>query len=211
LEEPQAPFPNQTFTFLHGKDMLIGLTLLVVGFSLVIHKNPQLWAMFLSWLRRADPSADNGAIFLNVGGSTPKAKPQSPVPAIPQISLEDKGEDSDSEDEENLPPPQFPALNSAQRVSASRPIASQPTLLATASQPSSTGLMAPPPRMSPSQRASLPNRSPASSSGLRPLVSTPAVPNPERKSCSHQVTPLWIGQTYSDRQQTCQVCLAFFA
>lgn len=96
--------------------------------------------------------------------TTPKAAPQSSTnaPAVPTFTLDAHDSDSDSEDEvDNLPPPSFPALNSAQRASApapklGMPPPSKPTLMAPPSKPATTSLM-PPPRVAPSNLRALPN------------------------------------------------------
>ncbi|KAF2659326.1 hypothetical protein K491DRAFT_702373 [Lophiostoma macrostomum CBS 122681] len=82
--------------------------------------------------------------------TTPKAisrSPQNGIP-IPTFTLADH-ESSDEED--RLPPPSFPSLNSAQRASAPRiaaPVAQKPSLMATPpmAPPPKPSMMPPPPR-----------------------------------------------------------------
>lgn len=210
--------------------MLVGFTLLFVAFSVFLFHNPPQWAMILSWFRRHEkPDANqdqrettylepdtplNGGHRSSPstlvrpqsspslsGESTPKALPQNDASRVPALSLTSSDHQSEDEEEENLPTPQFPALNSAQRVSSrgssvaelrTNPyvgsIRQQNTAhLATSPTP---GLMAPPPLPLLSSSNSLripstgpiPNRNPAlSSSSLRPLALAPPVPNPRKK------------------------------
>ncbi|KIW07245.1 uncharacterized protein PV09_02101 [Verruconis gallopava] len=121
-------------------------------------------------------------------GSTPKVKAAANgmLPAVPSFSLQTHKEDDDeqdgSEDEnDHLPPPCFPAMNSAQRAGAST-LSKPPTL-----KPLSNGggLMAPPPRPNPSRPVTgpLPNRGSLSTSNALSTPQTRAVkaPNPRQK------------------------------
>jgi len=120
--------------------------------------------MFLSWLRgrgssppaltashKAEKSHKRSESESSTA-STPKAKPVISAVPIPAFSLHQHDE---SDDEDDLPPPQFPAINSAQRASAAS---------SNGSYKSSTGLMLPPQLPS----SMLPKRGPpgASNGGL---------------------------------------------
>jgi cytochrome b involved in lipid metabolism len=174
--------------------------------------------MFLSWFRHTAKSPANGASTNQINqdtaidpdterstspklhsrslsdssdATTPKALPQNGVSPVPTFSLAEDG--IASEDEDDLPPPQFPAINSAQRASSAPHFATRNAVLAQnqtlAPAPMNPpGLMAPPPR--PAQSNSLrvpstgplPNRSPTvSQSMLRPMASASAIPNPRKK------------------------------
>ncbi|KAH7402525.1 hypothetical protein BKA66DRAFT_435945 [Pyrenochaeta sp. MPI-SDFR-AT-0127] len=96
--------------------------------------------------------------------TTPKALPNDAqhAPPVPSFTLnEHENEESDDDGEEdNLPPPSFPALNSAQRASAptpsfSMPPPTKPTLMAPPARPATSSLM-PPPRVAPSNLRALP-------------------------------------------------------
>ncbi|KAK3047782.1 hypothetical protein LTS18_013063, partial [Coniosporium uncinatum] len=111
------------------------------------------------------------------GESTPRARPaDSTVTAsVPSFSL-DSGEDATSDDEmDNMPPPSFPAANSAQRAIGSAAARGPPKLKPLPQQNVSMAsqLMPPPP-----PRAPIPNRAPISSSngGLRAPTAGP-IPN----------------------------------
>ncbi|KAI4617407.1 hypothetical protein J4E80_005610 [Alternaria sp. BMP 0032] len=101
--------------------------------------------------------------------STPKAAPASEkdAPAVPTFTLNEH-ESSDEDEEDNLPPPSFPAMNSAQRASkppslsampppSTMPPPSKPSLMAPPPKPT-TSLM-PPPRVAASNLRALPNTS----------------------------------------------------
>lgn len=134
--------------------------------------------------------------------TTPKA---ATFPAVPTFSVaSDEQDDYDDDDEDNLPPPSFPALNSAQRASGSAAPRAPPTLKPLPSQ-SASALMPPPSRLAPApQRSSglmppprmpasslrgpanpLPNRGPPGSSSSNSLalpISAPIkTPNPRQK------------------------------
>jgi cytochrome b involved in lipid metabolism len=146
------------------------------------------------------------------GDSTPKAKAKEDrvLPPVPLFTLQaqNDADDEDDEEEDNLPPPSFPALNSAQRASVMpppriptlNPPSSNTTtangLMAPPSRPN--GLMAPPSRPVPSLRPSpanglrvpttgpLPNRNPtastsSSSSLATPITAATSIPNPRKK------------------------------
>jgi cytochrome b involved in lipid metabolism len=96
--------------------------------------------------------------------TTPKAVPQQPAnaPAVPTFTLDAHQSSDEEDDEDNLPPPSFPALNSAQR--ASRPPTlfkappPKPNLMAPPMKPATSSLM-PPPRVAPSNLRALPTAS----------------------------------------------------
>lgn len=207
--------------------MLIGIVLLIATALFVFYRNPQQWSMFRSWFRPADspqappsdikqndnksrtedsdslginsnPVTDNSRSPSSASESTPKARPQNGLP-VPQFSLQD-GSDSEPEDD-NLPPPQFPALNSAQRASGTSYGVTVPRLnqgqvqngskglMPPSTGPSTSRLMAPPSlpgslnslRIPPNRP--LPNRGPPAglSASLVPGFSAPAIPNPRKK------------------------------
>ncbi|KAF1934099.1 uncharacterized protein M421DRAFT_415141 [Didymella exigua CBS 183.55] len=110
--------------------------------------------------------------------TTPKATASNAdAPAIPSFTLQEHLSSSESEDEDNLPPPSFPALNSAQR--ASKPAASPPSFTMSpppqpnVMAPTSNGSMAPPSKLSPSPSLMAPPPR-VSASSLRPLPSASA-------------------------------------
>jgi cytochrome b involved in lipid metabolism len=97
--------------------------------------------------------------------TTPKAAPQdeSNAPAVPTFTLNAHDSSDEDDDEDNLPPPSFPALNSAQRAGARPPtVAMAPppkqNLMAPPLKPATSSLM-PPPRVAPSNLRALPNAS----------------------------------------------------
>ncbi|KAE9991660.1 putative MFS-type transporter [Venturia inaequalis] len=127
--------------------------------------------------------------------TTPKAQPvASGLPSVPSFTL-NTGEDEDSEDDtDNMPPPSFPAMNSAQRASAPPALRKPPTLKPLNGELTASQLM-PPPRLPqalrtpPSAAANLrapkgplPNRGPAIVGGLGvPQSSQVKTPNPRQK------------------------------
>ncbi|KAF2665218.1 hypothetical protein BT63DRAFT_429141 [Microthyrium microscopicum] len=210
--------------------MLLGLTLLVLISSLLVYYDPEAaWNMISSWWRKAAkpavtsppdqqrpdhdtmPIGTQAQVATDDGDATPKAKPLTNGAPVPQFSLEAPSNpaqiDEDSSDEEiEMPPPQFPSLNSAQR--ASNPTSSSAnSLFVPRTGPS---LMPPPPRpasttanprlgvpstglkvasLSSSLRVPttgpLPNRGPPSSSPASslaaPLTTSVPPPNPRKK------------------------------
>lgn len=103
--------------------------------------------------------------------TTPKAntlgiESQQPVPTF---SLE--SQDSSDEEDEDETPPSFPAANSAQRTSANSSLMGPP-LAINRTQPPASRLMAPPPRIIPSNLRELPT----STNSLR-IPSTGPLPN----------------------------------
>jgi cytochrome b involved in lipid metabolism len=114
------------------------------------------------------------------GLPTPKAEPQTNGVVVPSFTLQDFPSDS-SDEEDDMPPPQFPALNSAQRASGTRkpPV---PSFVMPSAKPSlSAPMMAPPPRPTPSGGLQPPRLGPvpssmSSTSGLRVPASGP-LPN----------------------------------
>jgi cytochrome b involved in lipid metabolism len=133
--------------------------------------------------------------------ATPKVTPQGNDNHIPSFALFGDLESDDEDDEENLPPPQFPALNSIQRASGLKNGLSIPPI-PQSSNPTAPpkGLMPPPPLPSrhrttlavPLATASLrisssgplPSRgiAPSPSSGLSvQLTAAVKTPNPRKK------------------------------
>lgn len=97
--------------------------------------------------------------------TTPKAapRPEKDAPAVPTFTLNEH-DSSDDDEEDSLPPPSFPAINSAQRASGPVPVPvpsismppppTKPNLMAPPARPA-TSLM-PPPRVAPSNLRALP-------------------------------------------------------
>ncbi|KAF9641790.1 hypothetical protein BFW01_g3912 [Lasiodiplodia theobromae] len=113
--------------------------------------------------------------------TTPKA---TTFPAVPTFTVasSDNGDNDDEDDEEdNLPPPSFPAMNSAQRASSSGPALvpsaprSPPKLkpLPTQQQPSSAAALMPPPP-APPRLAPTPQLQQQRAGGLMPPPRMPA-------------------------------------
>lgn len=127
---------------------------------------------------------------------TPKAQPAAngSLPSVPSFTL-NTGEDEDSEDDtDNMPPPSFPAMNSAQRASAAPTFRKPPTLKPLNGAPTASQLMPPPKlpqafRTPPSAAANLrAPQVPLSNRGLPtvgglgvPLSSQVKTPNPRQK------------------------------
>ncbi|KAL6712636.1 hypothetical protein ACN47E_000513 [Coniothyrium glycines] len=98
--------------------------------------------------------------------NTPKAAANKApdAPAIPSFTLDKhESDDDDDDDEDDLPPPSFPAINSAQRASgpapslhAAMPPPTKQSFMAPPSRSASSSLM-PPPRVAPSNLRALPN------------------------------------------------------
>ncbi|TVY19488.1 Cytochrome b5 reductase 4 [Lachnellula arida] len=111
--------------------------------------------------------------------TTPRANPTSNSSSVPSFTLSDT---------DAMPPPSFPALNSAQRASGGIRGPQPPRLNAIPAQTSS--LMAPPPRPSPlpNRGGPLPNRSPVSNTSSLALPPThSSIPAKPRKKV--QLTP----------------------
>ncbi|KAF2271096.1 hypothetical protein CC78DRAFT_528033 [Lojkania enalia] len=171
--------------------MLVGVSLLAISLSLLIyHFPPSTWRASLLPLtgptahpapdnrlrdEKRAPPAQNRATSETQRSPEPTSSPQTtpkaaPTPvedgvAIPSFSLA-ADESSDEDDEDRLPPPSFPALNSAQRTS-SEPTQTGPSLMAPPPKPTvmgpptrpSSSLMPPPPRIVPSNLRALPKPS----------------------------------------------------
>ncbi|KAF2109604.1 hypothetical protein BDV96DRAFT_502238 [Lophiotrema nucula] len=171
--------------------MLVGVSLLAISLSILFyHYPPSSWST--RFYATEDPAggAKSRDDELNKKQETPSQSPKdaeqsesSPSPqttpkavpistgredAVPTFAL-DPDDDSD-DDEDNLPPPSFPALNSAQRasgpssslpaVSNSQPSSlSKPSLMAPPARPASSSLMPPPTRALPSNLRALPTQS----------------------------------------------------
>lgn len=141
-----------------------------------------------------DPSPD----------TTPKATAQTNASSVPSFSLFGalESDDEDAEDaEENLPPPQFPAMNSSQRVSGPKNNLSVASAPQSSKSTAPTVLMPPPPLpltfrttlAVPSSTTSLriPSSGPLPNRGLAPLPSSSSLsvqltsavktPNPRKK------------------------------
>ncbi|KAI9862383.1 MAG: hypothetical protein M1824_001376 [Vezdaea acicularis] len=116
--------------------------------------------------------------------TTPKALPSKHVSALSPPTFNLNSSDPDSSDED-LPPPSFPALNSAQRASAPRP----PTL-----KPLPNGNMPAPPRPTPTPRRNpapnlLPNRGPPPSQQTSLTLPPSLTVKPTKPSRKVQLTP----------------------
>lgn len=101
--------------------------------------------------------------------TTPRATAShADAPSIPSFTLDEHHSSSDSDDEDNLPPPSFPALNSAQRASKPAPptFSMQPPPNPSIQASTAPNGMAPPSRPSPSLMAPPPQ---VAASNLRPL------------------------------------------
>ncbi|KAF2022084.1 hypothetical protein BU24DRAFT_417735 [Aaosphaeria arxii CBS 175.79] len=117
--------------------------------------------------------------------TTPKAVASDPPNGepVPTFTLAGHETSDDEDDEEDLPPPSFPALNSAQR--ASRPNValahpSAPTLMAPPAKPTATSSLMPPPSLKASNLRALPTNSQSSSLRIPttgPLPNRGPVPN----------------------------------
>lgn len=117
--------------------------------------------------REATPSPDG----------TPKVNPvaNGAIPNVPSFTLQDG--DASEVEEDNLPPPSFPALNSAQRASAPTAAPSlmpPPSFKPPPPRPTVGGLM-PPPQVRPNPNIRSPNNT-LQNSGLR-IPSTGPLPN----------------------------------
>ncbi|KAK8195316.1 heme/steroid binding protein-like protein [Phyllosticta capitalensis] len=154
------------------------------------------------------PSANTGPGPLNLpkiepassdkGSESPTTPKATAAPTIPSFSL---GSESDSDNEDKMPPPQFPAVNSAQRASGSgmkppalKPPTLQPPALKPLPQQKASQLM-PPPRLPQSSlrvpsSGPVPNRgrpvAPSSNSLGIPATAPIKTPNPRQKV---QLTP----------------------
>lgn len=166
--------------------MLVAFSLLAISLSYLLFQHPpSSWAAFLrqSEPPPAEPSPsqdstegppveppvqpENGD--LNQGHSspspegTPKVTPSNVAPDVPTFTLA-AHESSDEDDEDNLPPPSFPALNSAQRASAPSPAVSmapppKPAAMAPPARPASS--LMPPPTLKAANLRALPTQSPS--------------------------------------------------
>ncbi|KAJ4325591.1 hypothetical protein N0V94_000546 [Neodidymelliopsis sp. IMI 364377] len=116
--------------------------------------------------------------------TTPKAiAVNANAPAIPSFTLEEHHSSDESEEEDNLPPPSFPALNSAQR-------ASKPTPSFSMQPPPKPNLMAPP-----ATNGMAPPSKPSSSPSLMapparvPTLSTPAAQSQSLRAPASSLVP----------------------
>ncbi|XPS71112.1 Cytochrome-b5 reductase [Ascochyta lentis] len=189
--------------------MLVAVSLLAISLSILIyHHPPSTWPAYFAPAQDPQPPSvpkrshededgdtpakrqreesqgqtdDDIALGQRSPATTPKAATSSAdAPAIPSFTLEEHHSSSDSEDEDNLPPPSFPALNSAQRASKPAPPtfsmqpppnpSIQPRIVNGMGPPSrptsSPSLMAPPPQVAASNLGPLPTQ-PTPSQGLR--------------------------------------------
>ncbi|KAL1591345.1 hypothetical protein SLS60_012089 [Paraconiothyrium brasiliense] len=186
--------------------MLVAFSLLAISLSFLFLKHPpSSWRAYLRQrapapaerkpsqptASRKEPAADppprtddpkeRRASSSPSPEGTPKATPSdSANGAVPTFTLA-AHESSDEDEEDNLPPPSFPALNSAQRASAPSPAISMPP-------PPKVAPMAPPARPAsslmppPTLKASNLRALPTSTQGLRvpttgPLPNRGPVPN----------------------------------
>jgi cytochrome b involved in lipid metabolism len=209
--------------------MIFAFTVIAIALSLIfIRESTAIKGMF-SWLSKwipishpdqsdnkpSDNKPQNNVVdsvqeVQEDAESTPKANPQPEDklrPPPPTFSLTDPDEedsDDDDDDTDSLPPPQFPALNSAQRAagpstlrapSISMPPPPVPRLISQKPSLPAGSLMGPPPRPSMPTTSSLrapasgplPNRNPTAAGGSRPtslfapLSISVLVPNPRKK------------------------------
>ncbi|KAF8853220.1 hypothetical protein BDZ45DRAFT_677832 [Acephala macrosclerotiorum] len=127
--------------------------------------------------------------------AAPRASSDETTPTVPTFTHDGPGDEE--EDYDSMPPPSFPALNSAQRTTGGTrgpsslnslpapPTSSSmgPPRLNPMLQSSSSGLMAPPPRPGPAPNRTsgpLPNRNPTST-GLAPPPTHTSIPAKPRK------------------------------
>ncbi|KAF2088993.1 cytochrome b5, partial [Saccharata proteae CBS 121410] len=97
--------------------------------------------------------------------STPTTPKASDFQSVPSFSLASHDDNDDEEDEEdNLPPPSFPALNSAQRASGPAPAPRGPPTLKPLSSNTASQLMPPPSRTA----SGMQSRQPTASSLMPP-------------------------------------------
>ncbi|KAF2402890.1 hypothetical protein EJ06DRAFT_527871 [Trichodelitschia bisporula] len=122
------------------------------------------------------------------GETTPKAQPATSktLPPVPTFTL-DTGAPDDEDD--NLPPPSFPAVNSAQRASAPSNLMGPPSLRPSPQSQLAAPQRMAPPRLPPSSAATLralpsgplPNRGPPSNNLAAPSGIAVRTPNPRQK------------------------------
>jgi cytochrome b involved in lipid metabolism len=173
--------------------MLVAVALLAISLSFLIYRHPPLaWRPALpapgakQETSQSDTPAEEEAEDEPPTPSRESPSPQTTpraVPsgahngaAIPTFTLAEH-ESSDEDEEDNLPPPSFPAMNSAQRTSAPPAFMappSKPTLMAPPPTKPASSLMAPPPRIVPSNLRALPR---PSQSMHVPSISTGPLPN----------------------------------
>ncbi|OAL57006.1 hypothetical protein IQ07DRAFT_582274 [Pyrenochaeta sp. DS3sAY3a] len=189
---PQGP---RSFDLAHTQEMLVAVSLLAISFSFLIYQHPpSSWLAFITRLQGSAPrtitrasqvemqqqsatdeptQAESQAQTTRASSPSPQTTPKAVAKdaahphEIPQFSLTaHENDDSDDDwEQDNLPPPSFPAMNSAQRASAPSPSLSmapppKPTLMAPPSRPASSSLM-PPPRVAASNLRALPTTSPS--------------------------------------------------
>jgi len=135
---------------------------------------------------------------------TPKVTPKNTASdAVPTFTLA-AHESSDEDEEDNLPPPSFPALNSAQRASAPSPMGSMappPPKVAPMAPPArSASSLMPPPTLKASNLRALPTPSPSlrvPSTG--PLPNRGPVPNRGPPSSNGGLMPTATVKTPNSR------------
>ncbi|KAK8165297.1 heme/steroid binding protein-like protein [Phyllosticta citrichinensis] len=155
---------------------------------------------------RDSPVANHGPSPLNLpkvetvpsdkGSESPTTPKATAPPTIPSFSLA-TSDSEDTDNEDKMPPPQFPAVNSAQRASGSsmKPPAMKPPTLKPLPKQTASQLMPPPPRLPQSSlrvpsSGPVPNRgrpaAPSSNSLGIPATAPVKTPNPRQKV---QLTP----------------------
>ncbi|KAK7525298.1 heme/steroid binding protein-like protein [Phyllosticta citriasiana] len=131
------------------------------------------------------------------GSESPTTPKATAPPTIPSFALASGSDSEETDNEDKMPPPQFPAVNSAQRASGSgmKPPALKPPTLKPLPKQTASQLMPPPPRLAqPSLRVPssgpVPNRgrpaAPSSNSLGIPSTAPVKTPNPRQKV---QLTP----------------------
>ncbi|KAF1974314.1 hypothetical protein BU23DRAFT_114292 [Bimuria novae-zelandiae CBS 107.79] len=166
--------------------MLVAFSLLAISLSYLLFKHPpSSWAAYLrqsdtqpaepkpSQTPTEEPGLDtreqpNNESPIQKSNSpspegTPKAAPGDSANGVPTFTLA-AHESSEEDEEDNLPPPSFPALNSAQRASAPSPAVSmapppKPVSMAPPARPASS--LMPPPTLKASNLRALPTPSPS--------------------------------------------------
>ncbi|KAF2728521.1 hypothetical protein EJ04DRAFT_516526 [Polyplosphaeria fusca] len=200
--------------------MLVGVSLLAISLCILVYNRPpSTWRLFHIGTEAApadpppdvktcpspplDPATDTSDASPQ---TTPKAKHTAEnASSIPSFSLAEH--ESSDEEEDTLPPPSFPALNSAQRASSQPQIAPmapppKPSLMAPPPRPTSSSLMPPPTRTLPSNLRALPKPSTSlnvPSSG--PLPNRGPVPHRGPPASNNSLAPQPMFKTPNPRNK----------
>ncbi|KAF2795528.1 hypothetical protein K505DRAFT_360114 [Melanomma pulvis-pyrius CBS 109.77] len=165
--------------------MLVAVAVLAISLSFLIYRHPpSTWRPIQPPTGEPEPSAKfetsqsgtpaevQAEAQIQTKGETTEPSPQTTPKAapsgthggaaIPTFTLAEHESSEDEDDEDNLPPPSFPAMNSAQRTSALPAFVApppKPALMAPPPMRAPSSLMAPPPRIVPSNLRALPKPS----------------------------------------------------